>query len=90
MPTRNVVLTKHQEKISETLVGSGRYCNASEVLWEGLRQVEQRELRKAARLAALQKVAGVGFGALDRSEFREFDSIDDLRAYLNDLSEKVI
>jgi antitoxin ParD1/3/4 len=32
MPTRNVVLTKHQEKLIEILVDSGRYQNASEVL----------------------------------------------------------
>jgi antitoxin ParD1/3/4 len=90
MPTRNVVLTKHQEKIIETLVGSGRYQNASEVLREGLRLVEQREAEDAAKLEALREAAGVGFGALDRGEFKEFDSIDDLQAYLNGLSEKVI
>jgi antitoxin ParD1/3/4 len=90
MPTRNVVLTKHQEKIIETLVGSGRYQNASEVLREGLRLVEQREAEDAAKLEVLREAAKVGFGALDRGEFREFDSIDDLKAYLNDLSDKVI
>jgi antitoxin ParD1/3/4 len=90
MPTRNVVLTKHQEDIIETLVGSGRYQNASEVLREGLRLVEQREAEDAAKLEGLREAAGVGFGALDRNHFREFDSIDDLQAYLNGLSEKVI
>ena len=42
MPTRNVVLTDRQEKLVDELVGSGRYQNASEVLREGLRLVEQR------------------------------------------------
>ena len=32
MPTRNVVLSDHQQKLVETLVQSGRYQNASEVL----------------------------------------------------------
>jgi antitoxin ParD1/3/4 len=90
MSTRNVVLTKHQEKVIKTLVGSGRYQNASEVLREGLRLVEQREAEDATKLEALREAAGVGFGALDRGEFKEFDSIDDLQAYLNSLSEKVI
>jgi antitoxin ParD1/3/4 len=90
MPTRNVVLTKHQEKIIETLVGSGRYQNASEVLREGLRLVEQREAEDAARLEVLRETAAAGFGALDRGEFKEFNSIDDLQAYLNGLSEVVI
>jgi antitoxin ParD1/3/4 len=90
MPTRNVVLTAHQEKLIETLVGSGRYQNASEVLREGLRLVEQREAEDAAKLKALRKAARDGFSALDRGEFKEFDSVDDLQSYLSDLSEKVI
>jgi len=90
MPTRNVVLTDYQEKVIETLVGSGRYQNASEVLREGLRLVEQRAAEDEAKLAVLREAAGVGFGALDRGEFKDFDSIDQLQAYLNGLSEKVI
>jgi antitoxin ParD1/3/4 len=90
MPTRNVVLTKHQEKVIKTLVGSGRYQNASEVLREGLRLVEQREAEDAAKLEVLREAARVGFDALDRGEFKEFDTVDDLQAYLNGLSERVI
>ena len=90
MPTRNVVLTDHQEKLIDKLVGSGRYQNASEVLREGLRLVEQREAEDAAKLKVLRKSAAAGFGALDRGEFKEFDSIDDLQAYLNALSEKIV
>ena len=90
MPTRNVVLTKHQEALIEDLVESGRYQNASEVLRDGLRLVERREAEDAAKLKVLRKAAGAGFGALDRGEFKEFDSIDDLQAYLNVVSEKVI
>ena len=37
MPTRNVVLTEHQEELIEALVKAGRYQNASEVLRDGLR-----------------------------------------------------
>src|ERR1700746_2601137 len=89
MPTRNVVLTDRQEKIIETLVGSGRYQNASEVLREGLRLVEPREAEEAAKLERLREAAHVGFGAVDRGDFTEFASIDDLQVYLNNLSEKV-
>jgi len=90
MPTRNVVLTKRQEELIETLVESGRYQNASEVLRDGLRLVEQREAEDAGKLKALRTAARVGVTALDRGEFREFENIGDLHAYLNDLSEKVI
>src|SRR5712672_270156 len=90
MPTRNVVLTERQADLIETLVESGRYQNASEVLRDGLRLVEQREAEDASKLKALRAAARVGVGALDRGEFREFRNIEDLQAYLNDLSEKVI
>ncbi len=90
MPTRNVVLTERQEELIESLVKSGRYQNASEVLRDGLRLVEQREAEDAGKLEALRAAARVGVGALERGEFKEFRNIEDLQAYLNDLSDKVI
>jgi antitoxin ParD1/3/4 len=41
-------LTKRQERLIETLVESGRYQNASEVLRDGLRLVEERQAEEAA------------------------------------------
>jgi len=90
MPTRNVVLTEYQTELIETLVKSGRYQNASEVLRDGLRLVEQREAEDAGKLKALRAAACVGVGVLDRGEFKEFGNVEDLQAYLNELSEKVI
>jgi antitoxin ParD1/3/4 len=90
MPTKNVVLTEYQTEFIETLIKSGRYQNASEVLRDGLRLVEQREAEDAVKLKALRAAARVGAGALDRGEFKEFNNVEDLQAYLNDLSEKVI
>lgn len=90
MPTRNVVLTERQEELIENLVKSGRYQNASEVLRDGLRLVEQRETEDAGKLEALRAAAGVGVDALDRGEFKEFRNIEDLQAYLNDLSDQLI
>ena len=90
MPTRNVVLTERQEKLIETLVESGRYQNASEVLRDGLRLVEQRDAEDSAKLEVLREAARAGVAALDRGEFKEFENIEDLQSYLNDLSDKVI
>src|ERR1700731_3024229 len=90
MPTRNVVLTERQEELLETLVKSGRYQNASEVLRDGLRLVERREAEDASKLKALRSAARVGVNALNRGEFKAFANIEDLQAYLHDLSEKVI
>ena len=69
MPTRNVVLTDHQAELVDSLVSSGRYQNASEVLREGLRLVERNAAEDAARLDALQKAAQTGWDDLDAGRF---------------------
>jgi len=61
MPTRNVVLTDQQVELVEMLVHSGRYQNASEVLRDGLRLLQRRELEETAKLEAIR-------GALDDAE----------------------
>lgn len=69
MPTRNVVLTDHQEEVIDRLVKSGRYQNASEVMRDGLRLIERREARESAKLEALREAARVGFADLDEGRF---------------------
>jgi antitoxin ParD1/3/4 len=71
MPTRNVVLTNHHEDVIDRLVKSGRYQNASEVLREGLRLIEQREDLEAIKLQALRGAAAAGFADLDENRFVE-------------------
>ena len=60
MPTRNVVITDHQAKLIDSLVECGRYQNASEVLREGIRLIEEREQEQAAKLEALRAAVQVG------------------------------
>lgn len=78
MPTRNVVLTDHQQDVVETLVRSGRYQNASEVMREGLRLVEQREREDALKLEALRQAAEAGLADLATGRFEDIasDTID--------------
>ena len=80
MPTRNVVLTEHHEKVISDLVASGRYQNASEVLREGLRLIEERDARNTARLQILQEAARAGFADFDAGRFIELedDAIENL------------
>jgi antitoxin ParD1/3/4 len=84
MPTRNVVLTDHQERLIADLVHSGRYQNASEVLREGLRLIEQRDREDAAKLEALREAARIGFEDLDQGRYDEVRE-DELEAYIADL-----
>ncbi len=90
MPTRNVVLTERQETLIEALVRSGRYQNASEVMREGLRLVENREAEEAAKLSALRAAAQIGVAALDRGEFKEFADAPALAAHLDKLGKAAI
>lgn len=86
MPTRNVVLTDHQSLLLERLVGSGRYQNASEVLREGLRLVEQRDAEDAYRLKALKAAVNTGVADIDAGRAKTFDSAKSLRAHLKSVT----
>jgi antitoxin ParD1/3/4 len=52
---------KHFEDLIDTLVESGRYATASDVVREGLRLVEEREERRRAKLEALRAEIQQGF-----------------------------
>jgi antitoxin ParD1/3/4 len=82
MPTRNVVLTDYQAQMVEKLVASGRYQNASEVLREGLRLVEDREAQEKARLKALREAARIGMADIDAGRFRRFESATAMERHL--------
>ncbi len=87
MATRNVVLTERHEKIIEGLVASGRYQNASEVLREGLRLLEQREAENEAKLAALRAAAAVGFADLDAGRYTELRP-EEVEGYIAELGRR--
>ena len=90
MPTRNVVLTDHQASLVEHLVASGRYQNASEVLREGLRLVEQREAEDAYRLEALRSAVQVGIEDIAAGKFKAFKKKASLQAHLKSITDKAI
>ena len=82
MPTRNVVLTDQQAVMIDRLVQSGRYQNASEVLRDGLRLVQQRDAEDAARLAALRDAASAGIADFDAGRYSSFPGGEALRSHL--------
>ena len=85
MPTRNVVLTEHHELLIGSLVQSGRYQNASEVLREGLRLVGQREAEDAARLQALRQAVDTGIGDINEGRYASVSTHTEIAAYLDDI-----
>jgi antitoxin ParD1/3/4 len=90
MATRNVVLTERQETLIDTLVKGGRYQNASEVLREGLRLIEQREAEDAAKLAALREAARLGMASLESGAAQRFSDAASLRRHLKHVGAQAI
>lgn len=88
MPTRNVVLTDHQASLLEQWVSSGRYQNASEVLREGLRLVEQREAEDVYRLETLRAAVQVGAADIVSGRFATFETKASLREHLKSVAIK--
>ena len=80
MPTRNVNLTEHLDSFIEVGINSGRFSNASEVVREGLRLLEQREQEDKAKIEWLRAAAKEGFADIERGDYvtlRSGQEIDD-------------
>ena len=89
MPQRNVNLTPHFDQFIDTKIASGRFSNASEIVREGLRLLEQSEQENKAKLDWLRGAATEGFAALDRGEGMEFASMNDLEAHIQEMRREV-
>lgn len=73
MATRNVVLSQHQHELVESLVKSGRYQNASEVLREGLRLLEREHAEESAKVAFLRQAVDLAWSDLAAGRFYDVD-----------------
>ena len=89
MPTRNVNLTEHFHRFIEDGVTSGRFSNASEVVREGLRLLEQRDLEEKAKLKWLRSATREAADSIGRGEGIEFGTISDVAAYVHQIGKRV-
>jgi antitoxin ParD1/3/4 len=71
VPTRNIVLTTQQEAFVARLVKKGRYQNASEVLRDGLRLLEDEIRRKDEALKLLGERLKVGMAQAEAGDFAD-------------------
>lgn len=78
MPTRNVVLTDHQDEFVNKLVAAGLYQNASEVLREGLRLVETQHAENKVRLQALRRAIQAGEDDIRAGRFVDLNVREDI------------
>jgi len=68
MPTRNINLTEHFDHFVQRQVSSGRYSNASEIVREALRLLEEQEQERQVKLKALRQAAKHGFDEIDQGK----------------------
>lgn len=71
---------KHFEGMIESLIESGRYSTASEVMREGLRLVEEREERRKVKLEALRAEIQKGFDSGPAEEVDLHEWIESIKA----------
>jgi antitoxin ParD1/3/4 len=71
---------KHFEGFIESLIESGRYSTASEIMREGLRLIEEREDRRKAKLEALRAEIQKGFDSGPAEEAEVDDIIKAVKA----------
>jgi antitoxin ParD1/3/4 len=89
MPNRNVNLTEHLNRFIENGITSGRFSNASEVVREGLRLLEQREQEDTAKIEWLRGAAKEGFDAAGRGDYVALNSEEELDSFLRQIHEEV-
>jgi antitoxin ParD1/3/4 len=88
MPTRNVNLTEHFDRFIEAGITSGRFSNASEVVREGLRLLEQREREDKAKLEWLRAAAKEGFDDIERGDYVTLRSAAEIDDFIDQLGEE--
>lgn len=85
MPTRNVFLTEHLDSFIATGIETGQYSNASEVVRDGLRLLEQRQAEDRAKIDWLQRAAQEGIDAIERGEYVTLSSPEAIADHLRSL-----
>jgi antitoxin ParD1/3/4 len=85
MPTRNVNLTEHFDRFIENGITSGRFSNASEVVREGLRLLEQREQEDKAKLEWLRTAVKEGIDDIERGDYVTLHSGQEIDSFMRRL-----
>ncbi|MEI9813501.1 MAG: type II toxin-antitoxin system ParD family antitoxin [Acidobacteriota bacterium] len=82
MPTRNVNLTEHLDRFVDARVSSGRFSNASEVVREGLRLLEQREREDRAKIEWLRSAAKEGIDSMEQGDYTALNTASEMKTFL--------
>ncbi len=88
----NVSITQHFSKFIRDKVKSGRYANASEVVREALRKMEQEEITgqhyEIVDPDNVKEAVAEGFRSIERGDAIDIESDEDLRRFFDDIVER--
>ena len=90
MPTRNINLTEHFNAFLERQISLGRYGNASEIVREALRLLEEQEHVREARLKALRQAAKQGFDQIDQGQGIRLQGKAGLAQFFNEINTELL
>ena len=82
MPTRNISLSDQFDGFIAASIEEGRYGNASEVVREGLRLLQQREAEDKAKIEWLRSAVQEGVDSMERGEFVTLHSSEEISSHL--------
>ena len=89
MPTRNINLTEHLDRFVARQVASGRYSNASEIVREALRLLEEQEQERKAKLNVLRQAAKQGFDEIDQGKGIVLKGKKEINRFITDIETEV-
>ena len=89
MPTRNINLTEHLDKFVARQVASGRYSNASEIVREALRLLEEHQQERKAKLDGIRQAAKQGFDEIDQGKGIVLKGKKDINRFIADIETEV-
>jgi antitoxin ParD1/3/4 len=85
MPSRNVFLSDQFETFITSGIEEGRYSNASEVVREGLRLLQQRDAEDRARIEWLRGAVQEGIDAMERGDYVTLNSPQEIKDHIRGL-----
>jgi antitoxin ParD1/3/4 len=78
----NVSLTPELDTYVQEKVKTGMYHSASEVIREGLRLLRERDALQEIRLRELKQQVQAGFAQIERGEYIDFASPDEIVSHI--------
>jgi antitoxin ParD1/3/4 len=85
MPIRTIELSERQSALVDSLVSSGRYETANDVLVEAVDLLEEQERDLAHKRSALREAIQLGQSDIDAGRYTDFATPEALRAHLREL-----